>query len=136
VGQHAREYPGLTDAQAQARRDTFGASDKKYYDGELVTIEELGGPLWAWRRMHPSGPTAPPFMDLGAKAAVNAACKAVLEEANLGAVRFHPIRILNGGRKSEPWPEDIYVMSVGNAKQALAIEHGLENGEIEVSGSP
>lgn len=42
----------------------------------------------------------------------------------------------NAGRISEPRPEGISVMSVGNAKRALAIEHGLESGDIRKGGRP
>jgi len=85
--------------------------------------------------MNAKGDKAPNFMNLGGRPAVNAACKAVLEEADLGAINFHPIRILNAGRKSEPWPEEVYVVNVGNTKMSLAIEEGLTSKEIWESGT-
>jgi len=131
VGRHEQDYAKLSKDEARARRSAFQNMNRRFEHGELVTQEELGGSLWAWRRMNARGDKAPNFMNLGGKPAVNAACKAVLEEADLGAINFHPIRILNAGRKSEPWPEEIYVVNVGNAKMSLAIEDGLRTGNLQ-----
>ena len=136
VGRHEQDYAKLSKEEAQVRRSAFLDRGRRFERGELVTLEELGGPLWAWRRMKARGDKAPNFMNLGGKPAVNAACKAVLEQADLGAINFHPLRILNAGRKSEPWPEEIYVVNVGNTKDSLAIEEGLASKVIRVSGIP
>lgn len=137
IGRHEQDYEKLSEDEATTERRGFMAMDWRYERGELVTLAEMGGPQWAWRRMNATGDAAPSFMNLGGYAAVNAACKAVLEQADLGAINFHPIRIVNAGRKSEPWPEEIYVVNVGNAKMSLAIEEGLLTGnlrEVRVPG--
>ena len=136
VGRHEQDYVKLSEDEAQARQSAFLKMGRRFEQGELVTLEELGGSLWAWRRMNARGDKAPNFMNLGGKPAVNAACKAVMEEANLGAINFHPIRILNAGRKSEPWPEEIYVVNVGNTKMSLAIEEGLASNVLNDSSIP
>ena len=136
VGRHEQDFAKLSKDEAQARRSAFLRMGRRFEHGELVTLEELGGSLWAWRRMNARGDKAPNFMNLGGKPAVNAACKAVLEEADLGAINFHPIRILNAGRKSEPWPEEIYVVNVGNTKMSLAIEEGLASNVLSDSSIP
>ncbi len=130
IGRHKQDYANLSEDEAQARRSAFLDVGRRFERGELVSIDEMGGPVWAWRRMNAKGDKAPNFMNLGGKPAVNAVCKAVMEQADLGAINFHPIRILNAGRKSEPWPEEIYVINVGNAKEALAIDVGLADGTV------
>ncbi len=136
IGLHERDFEGLSLEEASARRKAFLSAGSRFERGELVSIDEIGGSVWAWRRMNAKGDKAPNFMELGFVPAVNAACKAVLEEADLGAINFHPIRILNAGRKSEPWPEEIYVVNVGNAKHSLAIEDGLRIGNLREVGVP
>lgn len=135
IGLHDQDFEGLTNEEASARRKSFLRAGSRFERGELVSIDEIGGPLWAWRRMNAKGEKAPNFMELGFVPAVNAACKAVMEKANLGAINFHPIRILNAGRKSEPWPEEVFVVNVGNTKESLAIEEGLASKEIWESGT-
>jgi len=136
IGLHERDFEGLSLEEASVRRKAFLSAGHRFERGGLVSIDEIGGSVWAWRRMNAKGDKAPHFMGLGFVPAVNAACKAVLEEADLGAINFHPIRILNAGRKSEPWPEEIYVVNVGNTKDSLAIEEGLASKVIRVSGIP
>lgn len=136
IGRHEQDYAKLSEDEAQARRTAFLDVGRRFERGELVTLDEMGGPVWAWRRMNAKGDKAPNFMSLGGIPAVNAACKAVMEQADQGAINFHPIRILNAGRKSEPWPEEIYVVNVGNAKEALAIDVGLADGRMRDSSIP
>jgi len=136
IGLHERDFEGLSLEEASARRKAFLSAGRRFERGELVSIDEIGGSVWAWRRMNAKGEKAPNFMELGFVPAVNAACKAVLEEADLGAINFHPIRILNAGRKSEPWPEEIYVVNVGNTKMSLAIEEGLASNVLSDSSIP
>ncbi len=130
IGMHDRDFESMSLEEASAKRQAFLDAGNRFGRGELVSIDDLGGPVWAWRRSNAKGDKAPNFMNLGGRPAVNAACKAVMEQADLGAINFHPIRILNAGRKSEPWPEEIYVVNVGNAKEALAIDVGLADGTV------
>lgn len=136
IGMHDRDFEGMSLEEASAKRHAFLDAGNRFGRGELVSIDDLGGPVWAWRRSNAKGDKAPNFMNLGGHPAANAACKAVMEQADLGAINFHPIRILNAGRKSEPWPEEIYVVNVGNAKEALAIDVGLGDGRMRDSSSP
>lgn len=101
------------------------AIDRRMERGELIPSEEMFKE-WAWIRQNAKGEHAPPFSNFGGNtAAVNQATKDLLETFDLGAMRFHPISILNSGLVSEPWPEPIYVLNVGNVKQAAVITDPL-----------
>ncbi|MBF9035735.1 hypothetical protein HKCCE2091_15915 [Rhodobacterales bacterium HKCCE2091] len=129
VGRHERDEIGKSEEELRAYREAVMASGRKFDGLDPITIDDLGGPVWAFRRIQPEKPGNPAALSLGRKPAVSPACKAVLEQADLGAVDFHRIEVLNMPRNAAVWPE-LYVMHVRNAKQSIDVKAQLAAGCI------
>lgn len=107
----------------------------KYNGFEPITHEDIGGPTWSFRRLQPVNLGDPPAaMSLGLKPGVSPQCRDVLEQADLGAVDFFQIEVLDIRQKEVIWPE-LYVLHVRNAKYSIDVEKEVTAGNVRRGGT-
>ena len=103
-----------------------------WFEGfEPLTEDMRPGSVFAqypWDYSKPMPKTPPPVMS-ATYSAVNAACRALLEQYDLGATEFYPITVLNIAQTEPIWPE-IYLMHVRNRKASIDIAARVADGTV------
>ena len=131
VGFHAADEK-LLDADAFAALKERRKQIHKWFEGfEPLTEDMRPGPVFAQSTLDHAVPVpnAPPPVMSATYSAVNAACRALLEQYDLGATEFYPITVLNAARTEPVWPE-IYLMHVRNRKASIDIAARVADGTV------
>lgn len=131
IGWHERDKEGMSEAQKEELSHQIRLSGQAFNGYDPITIDMLGGPVWAFRRHQvKSEMVLKPLLSLGQKPAVSPACREILEQVDLGDTDFLPIKVLDIPREREIFPE-LYILHVRNAKQSLDVERELADRNLK-----
>ena len=130
IGWHERDQEGFNNAQKNALSKEIRESTAKFRGFEPIQIEDVGGPIWAFRRAQSKTDVIPkPAMSLGGFLVVTPECREVLEKVDLGETDFLDLGVMDVPRERVVFPE-LYLMHVRNAKQSLDIQSEITAGVV------
>ncbi|MEM9755556.1 MAG: hypothetical protein AAF914_06165 [Pseudomonadota bacterium] len=129
VGRHDRDVVGLTKEQRFEKTMNDMRLSARFDALDPISVTDIGGPVWAFRRERPRNLKARPAMSIGGYPVVTPTCRAVLEQSDLGQVDFHRIEVLDINRKEVVWPE-LYVLHIRNAKHSIDMDAAIADGTL------